>query len=436
MGRRLAAVLAVFAAVCALPRAQAPRAAHVVLVTIDGLRGDYLAPHDPYHLKIPTLRRLIAEGSASERTLSVYPTLTGTAHTTLVTGVAAARHGILGNNRFEPAVWAWGTDAYDAQPTYARYADVKAETLWGAAAARGLATAAINWPQTAGGPIPHRVDLVVRRTTETLLGPLTPLDVRMNDHYRALVAAELLVTVKPAFLALHLSQTDAVQHARGPATPQALVALEDSDANLAIVVDAIGRSGSAGQTAIVVTGDHGFLPLHTELAINLPLVEAGLITRGAEGRPEWQAMIAPHRGLGALYVRPGAARDAVVARAREALAAYAKRYPGRFRILERADLDRWGADADALLGIEPAPGYVVDARLEAPFARPHGRTAGHGYSPETPGMETALVLAGAGIRRGVRLPETRTLDVAPTIAALLGLPLPQAEGQPIAGVLK
>jgi predicted AlkP superfamily pyrophosphatase or phosphodiesterase len=429
-------VVALGVAGIAFAGAQAPRAAQVVLVTIDGLRGDYLAATDPYHLKIPTLRRLIAEGSASERTLSVYPTLTGTAHTTLVTGVAAARHGILGNNKFDPAVWAWGTDAYDAQPAYARYADVKAETLWGVAAARGLATAAINWPQTAGGPIPHRVDLGVRRTTETRLGPLTPLDVRMNDHYRALVAAELLVTVKPAFLALHLSQTDAVQHALGPGTPQALVALEDSDANLAIVVDAIRRSGGVDRTAIVVTGDHGFLPLHTELAINLPLVDAGLITRGAEGRPEWQAMIAPHRGLGALYIRPGAPGDAVLARARDALASYAKRYPGRFRILERAELDRWGADADAQLGIEPAPGYVVDARLEPPFAQAHGRTAGHGYSPATPGMETALVLAGAGIRRGVRLPETRTLDVAPTIAALLGLPLPDADGQPIAGVLK
>jgi arylsulfatase A-like enzyme len=36
----------------------------------------------------------------------------------------------------------------------------------------------------------------------------------------------------------------------------------------------------------------------------------------------------------------------------------------------------------------------------------------------------------------VQLPETRTLDVAPTIAALLGLELAKAEGQPIAGALK
>ncbi len=434
--RRLAAVLAAVVALLAFAGAQAPRAGRVVLVTIDGLRGDYLAPQDPYHLKIPVLRRLIAEGSASDRTISVFPTLTGTAHTTLVTGVGAGRHGILGNNRFDPSVWAWGTDAYDAQPRYASHADITAETLWTVAAARRAVTAAVNWPQTAGGPITHRTDFAAGRTADTILGPVTPADVRMADHYRALVAAALLAKMKPAFMAVHFSLTDSVQHALGPGTPEALVALEETDANLAIVVDALRRSESAAETTIVVTGDHGFLPLHTELAINLPLVEAGLIARGADGRPEWQAIVSPNRGLGSVYVKAGVPREPVADRARDALAAYANRYPGRFRILDGSELDRWSADANAVFGIEPMPGYVLDARLEEPFAQAHARAAGHGYSPDTAGMHTALVMAGAGIRRGVRLPETRSIDVAPTIAALLGWPLPQAEGQPIAGALK
>jgi predicted AlkP superfamily pyrophosphatase or phosphodiesterase len=241
---------------------------------------------------------------------------------------------------------------------------------------------------------------------------------------------------KPAFMAVHFSQTDAVQHALGPGTPEALVALEETDANLAIVVAAIRRSGAAADVTMIVTGDHGFLPLHTELAINVPLVEAGLITEAANGHPEWQAIVAPNRGLGSVYVREGASRGALVTRAREALTKYERRFPGRFRIVEREELDRWGADTDAAFGIEPFPGYVLDARLSLPFAQAHSRAAGHGYSPVMPGMETGLVLWGAGVRKGVRLPETRTLDVAPTIAKLLGLQLPQAEGQPIAGALK
>jgi arylsulfatase A-like enzyme len=430
------AMLGAVAAIGAQPRPPAPAARHVVLVTIDGLRGDYLAANDPYQLKIPVLRALMRDGGASARTVSVFPTLTGTAHTSLVTGVHAAKHGILGNNRFDPSVWNWDTDAYDSQPPYRDYADIKAETLWAAARARGMTTAAVNWPQTGGGPIDFRIDVPVGRSVETVLGAITAADTRMADHYKALVGAETLRRFKPAFMAVHFSLTDSVQHALGPGTPEALVALEETDANLGILVAAARRSDIADAVTFVITGDHGFLPLHTELAINLPLVEAGLIAKGTDGRPRWDAIVAPNRGLGSLYVREQGGRDAIVTRVRTALSAYAARYPGRFRVLERPQLDVLGADAEALLGVEPMPGYVLDARLAPPFAQAHSRAAGHGYSPETAGMETGLVLAGAGIRRGVRLPETRTIDVAPTIAALLGVPLPRAEGQPIAGALK
>lgn len=67
---------------------------------------------------------------------------------------------------------------------------------------------------------------------------------------------------------------------------------------------------------------------------------------------------------------------------------------------------------------------------------PHDRAAGHGYRPDTPGMETGLILAGAGVRQGIVLPLTNTVDVAPTIAQLLGISLPDAEGKPIAGALR
>jgi len=51
-------------------------------------------------------------------------------------------------------------------------------------------------------------------------------------------------------------------------------------------------------------------------------------------------------------------------------------------------------------------------------------------------METGFIAYGAGIRAGWVLPVTNTIDVAPTIAAILGLQLPQAEGKPIVGIFK
>ena len=436
-------------------QAQAPGPVrHVVLITIDGMRGDYLGDADRYQLKIPNLRRLMREGSSSPRTISVFPTLTGTAHTALVTGVGAMKHGILGNNKFDPSTWVYAPDTvdnYDAQPPYRDHADIKVPTLWTTARAKGLKTAAIGWPQTAGGPIDYRIDIAAAATAdeshqrivrsaspgwldrvEQVLGPLQPVDGRMADHLKARVASEILKQFKPSLTAIHFSITDAVQHANGPLTPAAFAAMEETDQNVGDLLAAIAASGLAPSTDVFVTGDHGFLPMHTELAINLPLVEAGLITKGGDGHPAWTAIVAPNRGLGSLYVKDHSA--ATIARARQALEKYAVEYPRRFRILERAELDQWGADRDAVLGVEPTPGYVLDARLASPFAQPHARAAGHGYRPDTPGMETGLIAYGADVRAGWVLPVTNTIDVAPTIAMILGLELPQAEGKPIVGL--
>jgi hypothetical protein len=49
-------------------------------------------------------------------------------------------------------------------------------------------------------------------------------------------------------------------------------------------------------------------------------------------------------------------------------------------------------------------------------------------------METGFIANGAGIRTGVVLPLTGTIDVAPTIAWILHLELPDAEGKPIVGI--
>ena len=46
-----------------------------------------------------------------------------------------------------------------------------------------------------------------------------------------------------------------------------------------------------------------------------------------------------------------------------------------------------------------------------------------------------LVAWGAGIRPGVRVPSMSQIDVAPTVADLLGFELPGADGRPLVGIL-
>jgi predicted AlkP superfamily pyrophosphatase or phosphodiesterase len=68
---------------------------------------------------------------------------------------------------------------------------------------------------------------------------------------------------------------------------------------------------------------------------------------------------------------------------------------------------------------------------------PSGALKGmHGYLPSLPEMATGFIVSGAGVRKGQRVPLVRMLDVAPTVAALLGVELNGAAGLPIAGILE
>ena len=60
----------------------------------------------------------------------------------------------------------------------------------------------------------------------------------------------------------------------------------------------------------------------------------------------------------------------------------------------------------------------------------------HGYPSSDPELDGIFIAQGAGIRRGVKLDRVRNLDVAPTIARLLDVALPTADGRPMTNVLE
>ena len=108
------------------------------------MKPEYVLQADAHGLKVPYLRRLDRRGhlrrggarGVAER--SHYPS-----HTTLITGVSPAEHGVVANLQFDPRhrfenPWFW----YAAQ--------VRVPTLWQAAHEKGLVTASIGWPVTVG----------------------------------------------------------------------------------------------------------------------------------------------------------------------------------------------------------------------------------------------------------------------------------------------
>src|SRR5687768_8246301 len=68
-------------------------APHFVVVSIDGLMPRTYATPGP--AKVPTLRRLAAEGAWASGVIGVLPSVTYPSHTSLITGVLPAQHGIV-----------------------------------------------------------------------------------------------------------------------------------------------------------------------------------------------------------------------------------------------------------------------------------------------------------------------------------------------------
>src|ERR1041384_119047 len=159
--RRIAAILLAFSLLACpgLSQSTANQAAPaVVLLSIDGLKPDYVIEADKHGLKIPNLRRLLAEGAHAGGVQGVLPTVTYPSHTTMLTGVAPARHGIFYNTTFDPL-----RKNYDGWYWYAE--DIRVPTLWDVATKAGLITASIDWPVNVSAPVTYNIAQVWRAST-------------------------------------------------------------------------------------------------------------------------------------------------------------------------------------------------------------------------------------------------------------------------------
>jgi predicted AlkP superfamily pyrophosphatase or phosphodiesterase len=246
-------------------------------------------------------------------------------------------------------------------------------------------------------------------------------------------ATHVIRTRRPNLLLIHLVQADDAQHATGRGTEAARAAFVAVDAHVGAIIRAVDEAGIGPRTAFVVTGDHGFYRVHSALQPNVILRQAGLLATGADGTVQaWQA--AAHRA--AIKLRDPA--DAQAARRVEALFADLAngRYRGLFRVVGRGELDALGADPAALLFLEPVEGYMVtDGFVGNDFVAATAARGQHGYLPAERLMHTGLVMAGAGIRKGIAMPLARQIDVAPTVARMLGAAMDAIDGVPMVGIL-
>ncbi len=423
---------------------QADDQIRIVLISIDGLMASSYTKPGP--AKIPVLRSLLRDGAYAEGVVGVLPSVTYPSHTSLITGVLPAVHGILDNRFMDPedrsdGGWYW----------YAQ--DIRVPTLVGAARSRGLQTAAISWPVTVGMEadflVPefwrsdHLSDLSMLRALSTphLLDAVEinrkqPFGWRQNDRERTDIAKFILRTYKPHLMLLHIIELDSAQHRYGPGSAEALTTLERIDGYVEEIRQTLVETGIADRTYLAISSDHGFLPTQRQLQPNFALKEAGLITTDARGRiSDWRAYFHASGGAGFVYLKDPS--DQALRQQVGALLAKLHAAPqyGIASLWSQKDLDRWGTHPDAAFGIGMQPQFYLGSGHDV-LMTDTGSKGGHGFDPTIPDMHSSLILSGPGLKGRGNLGVVRMTQIAPTLARLLNVSLSPQADQPLEALLK
>lgn len=413
---------------------------HVVLISIDGLRPEfYLDERWP----APMLRQLVAQGAHAKGVLGVFPTVTYPSHTTIITGTRPDRHGIYYNSPFEPGGqtgrWYWEEEA------------ILVPTLWDFVRQAGLESASLGWPVSVGAPIDRNIpevwsldpdaeplaatrsvdypaDLleeIEREATGRLHGGNFTIDHMTRDDRAGAAAAYLLETYRPNLLTVHLIETDHFQHEDGRESPRVLRSVAAVDRAVSQIYEAAERAGILERTAFIVTGDHGHVDLHTRLAPNVWLAQAGLMEPG-DDRGTWRATF--HTTGAAAFLHLADADDQqAVARVETILADLPRGIRKLFRVVGKEELAEIGAAPEAALALALEPGIHLTSSASGPAVQA-ADGATHGYLPHHEQMHTGLIAAGAGLRRGAVAPRLSLEDIAPLVAYLLGFEMPGVDG--------
>ena len=415
----------------------------VLLISIDGLQPADVLQAEQRGIDIPNLKRFITDGSYAKSVSGVLPTITYPSHATLLTGASPSRHGIVGNNSFDPMQinqggWFWYTS------------DFKVPTLWDIAAKAHRTTANVHWPVSVGAHsitwnIPqiwhtgHNDDAKLIKalatpglieSLEAGLGTYTPgIDESLQgDETRGRFAAALIAREKPYFTTVYLTALDHEQHEKGPDTDAAHKVLTRIDAVVGTIVAAQMRAHP--DSVIAVVSDHGFSKVDTEVNMHRAFIDAGLIEVDANGKiKSWEASPWNSGGSSAIMLkRPS--DPTLLARVAKLLAEL-KADP-RNCISEIATSNQvtemaGNPEASFYVGFKTNAYAGVFKGAGVPLVSPSGNKGMHGYFPADYSMRSSFMMMGKNVPKGRNLGDIDMRAIAPTLARAMGLTLPDAE---------
>ena len=377
----------------------------VILLSFDGVRHDYLDRGG-----LPALERIARTGVRAKSLTPVFPSSTFPSHVAIATGTHADRHGIVGN-RFH--------DSKKGDFDYSNDASfIEAEPIWVTAERQGIRSATFFWVGSETDW--NGIGASYRRA---------PFDEGVGEAEKVdqiLAWLDLPARERPRLILSWWHGADTAGHRHGPDSERTMAALRAQDRQLARLLEGLDERQSWSRVTLLVVSDHGMIGVTEGIDARAPLEKAGIRARVIFGA-----------AYALVYLERLSQREAAVAAlsAVEGVRAYpAGAVPKQLRFRHPT---RTG---DVVALTDPPRSFTRPWSQSAGllrFSRLFGKTVGtHGYDPTVhPEMGGIFLALGRGVGAAATVPSARAIDVAPTIARLLGIDPPlRAEGRPIPGV--
>ncbi|MBI4892951.1 MAG: alkaline phosphatase family protein [Acidobacteria bacterium] len=407
--------------------AEAPRG-KVVVISLDGFPA--YALEDP-KLPVPTLRRLMSQGVYASK-ISVNPTVTWPNHTSMVTGVGADEHGLLANGTITRT---GGWPPIKVEPFVEKTKMVHVPTVYDAVYQAGLTTAQVDWVAIEKAPTitwafrewpaadgPLEKEMLEKGVISAAdLEGFTRANIVFRDQIWTRAGEFLILNHQPDLLLFHLLTLDSEHHSYGPNTLAGRTAMAFLDSCVEKIVKAVEKAGLAERTTFLIVSDHGFKGYKSQVRANIALQQAGLGEK---------VYVLPEGGTAYVYVSD----DALIPQVRALLG----RVEGVDRVIGTEEYAALGLPTpaqDAQFGqllLAAKEGYSFSGATGGPVTAAVPQTGGsHGYLGSDPEMNSIFIAAGAAVKARGRIGTVSSIDIAPTIAELLGVRLPTAKGQAI-----
>lgn len=426
----------------------------VILVSLDGFAHFYV---DDPQTHMPTLRRMIREGAVADRGMECsFPTVTWPNHTTLVTGVPPAKHGVLANMVFDREKGEPVQLLVD--PVFDKDEIVKVPTIYDVAHKAGLKTAAVVWPATRNAKTLHwttpdmKSPLFEKFATPGWLDELKAegipvdrygpwVDAKEGGPRRDWIATREVISLlrkkdRPNVILLHLIELDHAQHETGPRSGDSHWAVSTMDDRIRDLIDTIEQLGLRDKVTLIVASDHGFFATEHSIHVNSKLRDMGLVKVEDKKVVAKDAWCVSQGGGAAVYITNRERRAEIATQIKRELERVegieaAFKDPKDFQKLGQATADQDKFGADVWLAAKEGYSFSNDATRDSVVTKNAKRDGTHGYLPHHPDMRGIFIAWGRGVPAGTKVGLLNNTQVAPTIARLLGLELPSSEGKPI-----